>query len=50
MRVAAMCFIILAHVYLAEAAELFSVNVTRWLDVSNLKGNFLCIHFLPRSV
>jgi len=50
MRVASMFFIILGHVYFTEATGMFSVNVTRWLEVSNLKGNFLYIHLTPRSV
>ena len=50
MRVAATFFIILAHVYLTESETLTAVNVARWLDVSNLIGNFLYVHLPTRSV
>ena len=47
MRVVAMFFIIWAHVYYVQSKDLVSVNATRWLDVSNLKGNFMHIHLPP---
>jgi hypothetical protein len=50
MRVAAMFFIILAHVYFAEAVTFSAVNVTRLVDVSNLKGNFPYMYLPSRSV